>query len=68
MERPKYLTKRLMVALGAYSILALVATIGLDGLLRTAIWIFFAGLAVRTLIAAREQDQDGGNDHNAERK
>ena len=68
MERPQYLTKRLLVALGAYLILALIATIGLDGLLRTVMWIFIAGLAVRTVMAARELDQESEDDHNAERR
>jgi hypothetical protein len=66
MNRPKYLTKRLLAALGAYLALALVATFALDGMLRTVMWIFFAGLAVRTLIAAREQDQDNRNDPDAD--
>jgi hypothetical protein len=66
MDRPKYLTKKLLVALGAYLVLALVATIALDGMLRIVMWIFFAGLVVRTLMAAREQDQESGNDQNAE--
>jgi hypothetical protein len=56
MERQNYLTKRLLVALGAYLVLALVATVALDGLLRTVMWIFFAGLVVRTLMVARDQE------------
>lgn len=66
MERPKYLTKRLLVALGAYLVLALVATIELDGVLRTVMWIFFAGLAVRTLIAARDRKEDDCDYHHTD--
>jgi hypothetical protein len=67
MERPKYLTNRLLVALGAYLVLGLVATVALDGMLRTVMWIFFAGLVVRTLIAARDQDPEGCDEHDADR-
>ncbi len=58
MEKPKWLTLRLMIALSAYAILALIATLVLDGLLRTVMWVFFAGLTVRTLILARQQSEE----------
>ena len=68
MERPKYLTKRLLVALLAYLVLALVATVALDGLLRTVMWIFFAGLVARTLIAARDRKEDDCGYHQPDRE
>jgi hypothetical protein len=42
---------RLLAAMGAYAVFALLATFTLDGLIRTAVWIFLAGLALKTLIA-----------------
>ncbi len=43
--------KRLSFALGCYGVLALLALFTLDGLFRTAVWIFLGGLTVKTLIA-----------------
>lgn len=37
--------------MGAYTVLALLAAFTLDGLLRAAVWILLAGLAVKTYIA-----------------
>lgn len=37
--------------MGTYAILALLAGVTLDGLMRTAVWIFLGGLAVKTFIA-----------------
>ncbi len=45
------MTTRLYWAMGSYAVLALLALLTLDGLLRTAVWIFLGGLAARTLIA-----------------
>ena len=43
-----------MAALGAYTVLALLAAFTLDnGLLRNAVWILLAGLALKTYIAYR---------------
>ncbi|HWB82539.1 MAG TPA: hypothetical protein VG675_00220 [Bryobacteraceae bacterium] len=42
---------RLAAAMGAYTVLALLAAFTLDGLLRAAVWILLAGLAVKTYIA-----------------
>lgn len=42
---------RLVAAMGAYAALALLAGLTLDGLLRNAVWILMAGLAVKTWIA-----------------
>ena len=61
MKKPEFFTVRLAVALVSYLVLALIATFALDGMLRTALWLLFIGLAVRTLIAARsecEADKD----------
>lgn len=44
--------------MGAYAVLALIATIALDGMLRTALWFFFGLLAFRTVMAARNDDAD----------
>jgi len=48
---------RLVVAESCYALLALAATFTLDGVLRTALWLFFLFLAIKTLVAARD---DGG--------
>jgi len=45
------MNKRFLTAMGAYAGFALLAAFTLDGLLRTALWIFLAGLAVKTWIA-----------------
>ncbi len=52
MNKPK-----LVVALAAYAILALIATFTLDGVLRTAMWIFFIGLAAKTIAHSKEDDE-----------
>ena len=58
MEKPTYFTLKLATALGAYVVLALVATFALDGILRTALWFFFGLLAFRTVMAARNDEMD----------
>ena len=58
MENTRYWTWKLAAALGAYIVLALIATFALDGILRTVLWCFFGLLAFRTLVAAREQQSD----------
>ena len=45
------LKQRFLSALAAYAAIAIMAALTLDGLLRTAVWIFIGGLAVKTLIA-----------------
>ena len=48
------MNKRLLTAMGTYAILALLAAFTLDGgLMRNAVWILLAGLAVKTYIAYR---------------
>jgi hypothetical protein len=43
--------KRFYRAMAAYGALAVMAAVTLDGKFRLAVWIFLAGLAVKTLIA-----------------
>jgi hypothetical protein len=50
---------KLILALSAYLILALIATFTLEGVLRTALWIFFIGLAAKTLVHSRDDGMDG---------
>ena len=45
------LHKRLSFAFGCYAVLALLAGFTLDGLFRTVVWIFLAGLSLKTWIA-----------------
>ena len=45
------MTSRFLWALGAYAVLALLATLTLDGNLRAAVWILLGGLTVKTCIA-----------------
>ncbi|SPE38164.1 exported hypothetical protein [Candidatus Sulfopaludibacter sp. SbA6] len=46
--------KRLLPPMGTYAILAILAAFTLDGgLMRNAVWILLAGLAVKTYIAYR---------------
>ena len=47
---------KLVSALAAYAILALIATFTLDGVLRTAMWIFFIGLAAKTLAHSKDDE------------
>ena len=42
---------RFYSALAAYTVLALLAAFTLDGVLRLAVWILMAGLALKTWIA-----------------
>ena len=44
---------RFLWAMGTYVVLALLAAFTLDGKMRTAVWIFLGGLAVKTLIALK---------------
>jgi hypothetical protein len=43
--------KRFYWAMAAYGVLALMAAFTLDGKFRIGVWIFLAGLAVKTCIA-----------------
>jgi len=53
MENPKA-NRKTAIALAAYLVLALIATFTLDGVLRTVMWIFFVGLAVKTIVASND--------------
>ncbi len=46
-----FMQKRFYRAMAAYGALAVMAAVTLDGKFRLAVWIFLAGLAVKTLIA-----------------
>jgi len=46
--------ERLAAAMGTYALLAILAGFTLDGgLLRNAVWVLMAGLAIKTYIARR---------------
>jgi len=45
--------RRLALALSAYVVLAIIATIALDGVLRMVMWAFFAILTYKTIRAPR---------------
>ena len=45
-----FMLKRFLWAMTAYGALALMATFTLDGKFRIGVWIFLAGLALKTLI------------------
>jgi len=46
---------RLWLALSAYVVLAVLATVTLDGPMRLAVWVFLGGLAVKTYIASLQK-------------
>jgi hypothetical protein len=46
-----FMQKRFYRAMAAYGVLALMAEFTLDGKFRIGVWIFLAGLAVKTCIA-----------------
>lgn len=52
------LDKRFYAAMAAYAVIAILAALTLDGKMRLAVWIFIAGLAVRTLIAYKAHEHD----------
>jgi len=47
---------RFLRAMGTYAVLALLAAFTLDGNFRLAVWIFLAGLGVKTYIAHKTRD------------
>jgi hypothetical protein len=49
---------RLVAAMGAYAVLALLGAILLTGKMRNAVWIFLGGLAAKTLIAMAQRRGD----------
>ena len=44
--------QRFAAAMACYAVLALIATVQLDGVLRLAIWVFLAALAFKSWIGA----------------
>ena len=50
------LQKRFYLALGAYALLAVLATFTLDGKFRVGVWIFLGGLTLKTCIAYKAHD------------
>jgi hypothetical protein len=44
---------RFLWAMGTYAILALLAALTLEGLMRNAVWILLGGLALKTCIAKK---------------
>jgi hypothetical protein len=44
---------RFLWAMGAFALLALLAALTLDGLMRDAVWILLGGLAVKAYIAKK---------------
>ena len=48
--------KRFYLAMGTYAMLAILAGTTLDGKMRLAVWIFLAGLALRTIIWRKAQE------------
>ena len=50
------LDQRLYAAMAAYAVLAVLAGLTLDGKIRLAVWVFLAGLALRTLIAYKAHE------------
>jgi hypothetical protein len=44
---------RFLWAMGTFALLALLAALTLDGLMRDAVWILLGGLAVKTYIAKK---------------
>ena len=55
-EIPKNLNKRLAAAMGSYAVLALIALFALDGFLRSLVLFFFAILAVKTFVHAKDEE------------
>jgi hypothetical protein len=50
--------QRFYMAMGMYAVLAILAGFTLDGKVRLAVWVFLAGLALRTLIAMKRHEGD----------
>jgi hypothetical protein len=47
--------RKFYLALACYGVIALLATLTLDGKFRWVVWIFLAGLALKTYIATLKQ-------------
>jgi len=49
--------KRFYMAMGTYAVLAILAGTTLEGKMRLAVWIFLAGLALRTIITLKARGE-----------
>jgi len=49
---------KLRTALLAYAVLAVLAGVTLDGVWRAAVWVFLAGLVVKSWIAAAKRSSE----------
>jgi hypothetical protein len=47
------MNNRFLWAMGTYAVLALLAALTLDGMMRYAVWILMGGLAAKTCIAKK---------------
>ena len=47
------MNNRFLWAIGTYAVLALLAALTLDGMMRYAVWILLGGLAFKTYIAKK---------------
>jgi hypothetical protein len=47
------MNNRFLWAMGTYAVLALLAALTLDGMMRYAVWILMGGLAAKTYIAKK---------------
>lgn len=54
-ESPQAARRRFQMALGVYAMLAIVASVSLQGNIRLVVWILLAGLGVKTWIAHLQQ-------------
>ncbi|MDQ6705755.1 MAG: hypothetical protein M3Z85_07305 [Acidobacteriota bacterium] len=45
------MSRKFVIAMSCYAVMAIGAVFVLDGVVRNALWIFLGGLAVKTLIA-----------------
>jgi|MudIll2142460700_1097286.scaffolds.fasta_scaffold234809_1 hypothetical protein len=57
MKLPEIANRRLLIALACYAILALIAFLALDGILRGAVFCVLAILTVKTLIHGRTDEE-----------
>jgi hypothetical protein len=58
MQPQKAWNRRLLVALGAYLALGLIAAFTLDGWLRIALWAFLGYLALKTLVHSEDEKME----------
>lgn len=56
-DEMKLTRSKLWAAMACYAALLVVATVGLDGILRTTLWIFLGGLALKTWIHYRKEEE-----------